>query len=792
MLVKKITCLTLLFILSCTTPASHNQPSGNNTTSEDILWYDAPPEDWNSALPLGNGRLGAMVFGHPGRERIQLNDDSMWPGEDAPWEEPAGTPEDLQRIRELLFAGENKEADRLFVEQFSNKTIVRSHQTLGDLFIDLGHDRITDYRRELNLSEGVVTVSYRTNGHAVTQKAFVSHPHRAIVIELTSEAPTGLQAKVELSRPEDDGRPTATTVTTVDNLLVMRGEVTQRKGKFDSKPAPLEHGVKFETQLRIDHQGGEVVREANHLKIEGALKATLYLVSNSSYYTEDVSASNAADLAALGNQDFAALRAEHVMDHRSLYDRVNFTLDAPAMDSLPTDQRVARVKESGAVDPGLQTLLFKFGRYLLIASSRPGTNPANLQGLWNPHIEAPWNADYHLNINLQMNYWPADMTNLAELNEPLFDYADRLIENGKQTARKNFGCGGSFIPHATDLWGPTWLRAPTAYWGCSLGAGGWLVQHYWQHYEFTNDTEFLRERALPAIEKVAQFYSDWLIEDPRDGTLISAPSTSPENRFVNDNGDKVASCLGSAMDQQVIFEVFTNYLRGCELLKVDTEFSRKVATQLERLRPGFVVGEEGRLLEWDRPYTETEPGHRHMSHLYGFHPGNNVTLTNNPEMVEAVKRTLDYRLENGGAGPGWSRAWLINCSARLQDGEMAFEHVQQLLARSTGGNLFNLHPPFQIDGNFGYTAGVTEMLLQSQEAGLVRLLPALPEAWPDGRITGLRARGGLTVDLDWKDGQLLASLITADGPHSVDLAYGDDRVAVNLAAGEEFRFVPGR
>ena len=521
---------------------------------KDILWYDHPAKKWEEALPLGNGRLGIMVFGKTSNERIQLNDDSMWPGDDG-WDEPEGNEKDLEQIRELLFQGKNAEADKLLVEKFSCKKIVRSHQTIGDLYIDFQHDSISDYRLELDIGRAVVTVIYRSGGALVTEEAFVSHPARAVIIRFASEAKNGLNGKIRLTRPEDDGFPTTTTTTEGSNLLVMRGEVTQRDAVFNSESAPILHGVKFETLLRVKNQGGEVFTEEDYLVLKNVKEAIFYLVSNTSYYFDDYPAENRKNMEAVEKKDFEILKREHIADYRKYYSRVVFWLGGPNPDTLPTDERIQRVKD-GALDTGLETLLFQFGRYLLISSSRPGTNPANLQGLWNPYIKAPWNADYHLNINLQMNYWPADVTNLGELNEPLFDYIDKLIENGKQTAQKNFGCRGAFIPHASDLWVPTWLRAPTAYWGASFGAGGWLVRHYWDHFLFTGDTVFLRERAFPAIYEVAQFYSDWLIEDPRDGTLISAPSTSPENRFIGPEGKPVAACLGSAMDQQVIAEVF--------------------------------------------------------------------------------------------------------------------------------------------------------------------------------------------------------------------------------------------
>jgi alpha-L-fucosidase 2 len=776
--------VTYLFF-SCTTTGLNND---NSESEEDVLWFDEPAAQWEEALPLGNGRIGVMVFGGTSTEHIQLNDDSMWPGDDG-WVEPDGNPDDLKRIRQLLFEGEHVLADSLFVEKFSNKTVVRSHQTLGDLHIDLGHKSITDYKRELNISKGISTVSYKSDGMLIKERAFVSHPHQAIFIEIISESKQGLNGHVRLSRREDNGHPTVSVKTTEDNHLIMNGEVTQYGGKFRTEPAPITKGVVFETRLKINNEGGEVKRGKDYLELNNVKRAVFKVVSNSSFYCDDPAVRNKEQLIALEGKSIDQLLKLHIKDHQELYDRVKFKLSHENLDNIPTDERIEVVKQ-GQQDPGLETLLFQYGRYLLIASSRPGTNPANLQGLWNQHIEAPWNADYHLNINLQMNYWLADVTNLSELNKPLFDYVDKLIENGKNTAEVNFGCNGSFLPHATDLWAPTWLRAPTAYWGCSLGAGGWMVQHYWEHFAFSQDMEFLKERAFPAIHEVAQFYSDWIITDPRDGTLISAPSTSPENRYINSRDERVATCLGSAMDQQVIAEVFDNYIKTCSVLKIENDLLEKIKVQRSQLRPGFVLGSDGRILEWDREYVEMEPGHRHMSHLYGFHPGTSITEHGTPEIFKAVRKTLDYRLDHGGAGTGWSRAWLINCAARLLDGEMAHEHIQLLFQKSIFKNLFDAHPPFQIDGNFGYTAGIAEMLLQSHEEGKLRLLPALPSAWESGNVTGLKARGGYIVDLYWNNGSLEQAVIKAEKGGSINIVFKDKIIPLTLEEGKSFTFRP--
>lgn len=771
----------IISVLSC-------QKDVSKKTNQTI-WFTSPANEWQEALPLGNGRLGMMVFGDPKKERIQLNDDSLWP-KDLGWTHPKGGPEDLKKIREALDKGDPETADRLLVEKFSNKTIIRSHQTLGDLNLQWKHDDIANYTRALDLKNAIATTTYTVEGYQVQQKAFVSHPHQIMVITINTEHPKGLEGTIGLQRPLDEGFATASTEA-IGQSLIMRGEVTQQKGAFRSNPAPIKSGVAFETHLEAHTNLGSIIPSANTLKVKGVKSLVLYIASNSNYYTTDPSSKNVEQLNSIKGIGMKAIETAHVNDHQSLFNRT--TLNITSTDEyfhLPTDQRLAQLKNKQTNDAAMSQLLFDYGRYLLIASSRPETLPANLQGLWNEHINAPWNADYHLNINLQMNYWLANLTQLHELNEPLFDFIDRLVESGKETAKINFGCRGSFFPHATDLWGPTWLRAPTAYWGASFAAGGWMMQHYWEHYRFTKDKNFLEKRAFPALHEVALFYSDWLQTDSRDESLIAYPSTSPENRYVNQKGIAVASCKGSAMDQQVIYEVFTNYLSAAKELNIENEVSQKIAKQLPKLRAGFLLGKDGRILEWDRPYQENEPGHRHMSHLYGFHPGSQISPNATPKLFEAVKTTLNYRLANGGAGTGWSRAWLINCAARLLDGAMVQEHIQLLFEKSIYKNLFDAHPPFQIDGNFGFTAGVVEALLQSYEENTIRILPALPPSWKNGSVKGLMARGNIVVDINWEEGKVTQVDLNSASDQSVTLYLNNQEQKVILKQGKKKTITP--
>lgn len=743
------------------------------------LWYRQPANTWIEALPLGNGRMGAMVFGGTEKERIQLNEDSIWPG-GPDWGDAKGTPADLENVRNLLRNGRYHEADKRVVEAFSHGSIVRSHQTLGDLWLNFAAAEISGYTRRLSLDSALVTVTCTRNGYAFSERIFVSHPDQAIVIELTTADPRGLACSIGLSRPQDHGHVTATVTAADDNTLVMSGMATQYGGRRNSRPLSIEGGVRFEARLQAVTEGGQCTAADTALSLSGARRAVLYLTAATSFYEKDISETASDQLQRASSTSFTRLLTRHIRDHQRLFRRVDLDLGNAPSPAMPTDERLAAVK-AGAVDPALEALLFQYGRYLLISSSRPGTNPANLQGLWNEHIEAPWNADYHLNINLEMNYWPAEVTNLSECHEPLFDYIERLAERGRITARKQYGCRGFVVHHATDLWAPAWMRAAQAYWGSWIHGGGWLMQHLWEHYRFTEDKEFLTNRAWPLLRDCSRFYADWLVRDERDGTLISSFATSPENSYLAPDGTPAALTRGSAIDQQIIREVFDNTLNAAAILGIDDELTREIGEKRDQLRSGTVIGPDGRLLEWDRPYEEAEKGHRHMSHLYAFHPGDDITPEKTPALFAAVRKTLEYRLAHGGAGTGWSRGWLINFAARLRDGDMAHEHIMKLFEKSIFSNLFDAHPPFQIDGNFGYTAGVAEMLLQSH-AGMVHLLPALPPAWPRGHVSGLKARGNITVNIVWRDGLLRRAKLVSLSGRPAPIRYRDQEFTADFSS----------
>ncbi len=774
-MIKTSLLLILLTGLGCTGPYDKEKEEAQNT-NEHVLWYEQPATKWMEALPIGNGRLGAMVFGDPVSERIQLNEDSLWPG-GPDWGNSKGSPEDLDYIRQLILNGKTSKADNEIIERFSNKDIVKSHQTMGDLYLDFEHSgNIENYTRSLNLNDAIAEVSYRIDGEEYRRKIFATAPDDAIIIQLSTTSPEGLHLNIRLDRPEDEGHKTVEVSTPAENKIAMLGEITQFGGVKNSKPKPLDYGVKFETLLQADTDSGKVYSEGSSLKVEGSKEVTLYLVANTSFYVEDFHQKNILALEELSEKSVDHLIEAHKKDYHELFNRVDFSLGDNINKDLPTDKRLEAFKE-GEEDLGLITDLFQYGRYLLISSSRPGTNPANLQGIWNEHIAAPWNADYHLNVNLQMNYWPAEVTNLSELHEPMFDYTKRLVERGKNTAREQYGVAGAVLHNASDLWGAPYMQAREAYWGSWIHGGGWLAQHFWQHYEYTLDEEFLKNTAYPVLKEFAEFYAGWLVKDPKSEKFVSFPETSPENSYINEQGERVALSYGSAMGHQIIAEVFDNTLKAAEILDIEDDFVKKIREKRNNLTPGLKLGPDGRILEWTKPYEEPEKGHRHLSHLYALHPGSGITEADS-SLFEGAQKSINYRLKHGGAGTGWSRAWMINFNARLLDAEAARENIHKFLEISLADNLFDLHPPFQIDGNFGYTAGIAEMLLQSHE-GFLRILPALPEAWEQGHIKGLKARGDITVDIGWGLGELNQLILITNKTQKIKVIYNRKEIEIN-------------
>ena len=731
-----------------------------------VIWHRAPAGKWDEGMPLGNGRIGAMVLGRVVHERIGLNESTLWGG--GPYE-PAN-PEALAALpeaRKLVFEGKYKEAAKLVDEKMMAIPLRQlPYQAAGDLelkFPDVSE--VADYRRELDLEASLSRVSYQAGGVKYARECFASAPDQVIVLRLSADKPGKIEFVAKLTSQQQ------VTTKAENGLLVMDGIGGEAMG--------LKGVTKFQVRVQVQAKGGTVSAADSAVTVRGADSAVL-LVSLATSYTNYKDVSGDADarakvyMAKAGDKSFEQLLADHQSDYRKLFGRVELNVGSTDAKNRPTNERVKSFADNA--DPQLAELYFQFGRYLLISSSRPGGQPANLQGIWNESLTPPWDSKWTVNINTEMNYWPAEVTNLAECHEPLIQMVNELVEPGSRVAKVNWNARGWLCNHNTDIWRGTAPINASGH-GFWPTGGAWLCKHLYEHYLFGGDKAYLA-KVYPVMKGAAEFFVDTLVEEPRHKWLVTCPSASPEHAHPYGTG----LCAGPTMDQQIIRDLFANCIAASEALDTDKEFRETLRKTRERLAPNQ-IGAQGQLQEWLEDWDAKAPDihHRHVSHLFGLFPGVEITRRGTPEFFAAVKKTLEIR---GDGGTGWSKAWKVCLWARLEDGDHAFKMFSELITKSTHPNLLDVCPPFQIDGNFGACAGLAEMLLQTQ-TGEVHLLPALPSAWPTGSVKGLRGRGGFELDIAWKDGKLAQAVIRSKLGSPCRLRYGEKTADLKIPAGGE-------
>ena len=768
-----------LFILSVFV-ASCNRSSEISDSSLK-LWYNQPAAVWEEALPVGNGRLGAMVFGDPVNERLQINEESIWAGSRLNNNNPNAL-KSLPYLQNALFEGRYKDALELADKNFlGTPPRIRSYQPLGDLLINYKWAGSPDnYRRELDLRTGIAKTSFAADGKHYSQEVFVSAPDNIMVIHITSSDKGFINASFTLNRETD------AKVRAVDgSTLILDGQIIDKDDPFSG---PGGEHMKFSGELRLTATGGLVEAADSTITVAGAEELILRFTAATDYNPDKLDFDRLLDPAAIcssildktDNKSISELKKNHRDEYQPMFSRVSLTFGNDSLSVKPIDERLDAVKKGGT-DNGLIALYFQYGRYLLMGSSRkPAVLPANLQGIWNKDMNAAWNSDFHTNINLQMNYWPAEVCNLTETTEALTSFMEKLVIPGTITAKEMYGTDGWVFHHLTDPFGRTGVA--DGVWGITPMNGPWMTFPLYEHFLFTRDTNYLRDRAYPMMKGSAEFVLGFLVESP-DGYLVTNPSHSPENNFRDTKtGEISALTYAATIDIEVINALFDYCIEASSILGIDSEFASRLAETKKRLPP-FRINSKGVIQEWFFDYDEPEPGHRHMSHMLGLYPLAQFT-PETPDLYRAAEATIERRLSFGGGQTGWSKAWMISFFARLQKGDKAFENVMDLLRKCTLPNLFDTHPPFQIDGNFGGTAGIAEMLMQSHN-GVIHLLPALPAEWNTGEVKGLRARGGFVFDMKWENGILQDVKIYSERGGSGRVVYKESEKDINLAAGKK-------
>jgi len=751
------------------------------------LWYQQPALAWTEGLPIGNGKLMGMVQGGTDHEKIQLNEETVWTGGHMERDRP-GAWKHLAEVRQLMFDGKYWEAEQLVKAKMNGLRLpigVHTYQELGNIDLKFKYPNsaeITDYRRELDLETAIVKISYKKGGVTYTREVFSSPADNAMIVHLSCDKPGHLSFDVGLSRKG------AKIETLYKNRISMSG--TAISEQVTGWP-----GVDFEGQLEVHTSNGIVARSDKGLHIEKATEVTMRLVAATNYYGDVPKTKCEELLKAIESKSYEALKSTHINEHQRLFNRVDLDLGTTENAKLPTDKRLEAFR-NGASDPQLLELYFQYGRYLLMSASRPGSMAISLWGKWVQGLAPAYDADYHININIQMNYWLAEMCNLSECHEPFIDLIDSLRVNGRKTARETYNARGFTAHYATDAWFYTALQGnpPYATWPM---APAWGCQHMWEHYLFGRNKEYLRNTSYPIMKEACQFFFDYLVEHPKYGYLVTGPSTSPENRFVAPDGKVVSLSMAPTMDNQLVFDLFSNTIKASRVLNVDADFRAELEKRKARLMP-MQIGNDGRLQEWAEPFQENDKGHRHISHLWGLCPGNQIT-EETPELFEAARKSLDVRVENGAAdSPEYQgiAAWVTCSYVRLMDAEKAYQQISKILAKSSWDNLFAVgergrtREMFETDVNFGVTSAIAEMLLQSH-AGCVHLLPALPKELSTGRVKGLKARGGFEFDLVWTDGRLQRFTIKSLEGLPCLLRYGDETYQLYTEQGGTYHFDAG-